>query len=221
MLEQIRNSGTLRVAAMSAAVRTLAACSPKAIVGGAVGITAYGAAAPTHEIEQIYYLGSVDPRGQLPPTIYRVRVHGQSSFISATKFASGWVRSEFVDSLSTNFSFDFSDDAKSRGVGIDKGSEELAKLRTGRRLVHFGPDGFREAPADHRLVIVMGSSPEAYFQAMEEAMGAIGEMRLKSAGAQAKGNLFDDLAALQKHMKQLENIEDSMQASLARPPALD
>lgn len=220
MLEEIRKMGTLRVAAILVAALTLAACSPTEIVGGAVGVTAYGAAAPTHEIEQIYYLGSVDPRGQLPPTIYRVRVHGQSSFLNATRFASGWIRSELADSLSTDFSFDLSDKSKPHDLKINKGAvEDLARLRTGRRLVQFGPEGFREAPANHRLVIVMGTSPEEYFQAMEETLGQIGEMKLAQSSAQVKSGLFDDLATLQKHLAALEEIEDEMQASLGRPPA--
>src|SRR5437879_5604100 len=61
---------------------------------GAVGATVLGAQSPNNEIEVIYYLGVFDPQDQLPPTVYRVRVHGQASFISLTKFASGWVRAE-------------------------------------------------------------------------------------------------------------------------------
>ena len=37
---------------------------------------------------------------QVPPSVYRVRVKGQASFLSATKFASGWVPADLVDSLS-------------------------------------------------------------------------------------------------------------------------
>ncbi len=35
---------------------------------GILGSTILGAQSPSHEIQQIYYLGSFDPQGQLPPT---------------------------------------------------------------------------------------------------------------------------------------------------------
>ena len=53
--------------------------------------TSFGGRAPTNEVQQIYYLGVFDPREQVPPTIYRVRVLGQAAAISRTRFASGWV----------------------------------------------------------------------------------------------------------------------------------
>ena len=122
-----------------------------------MGATLLGANSPSQEIQQIYYLGTFDPQGQLPPTIYRIRVHGQASFISFIRFASGWVPAHFIDSLSSSVNFK---EQKSTSVSIDKGaSETLAKLSTGRRLMQFGPEGFREAPRDHRLVIVMGCVP--------------------------------------------------------------
>lgn len=78
----------------------------QSIALGAVGATVLGAQAPNNEIEQIYYLGSFDPQDQLPPQVYRVRVHGQASAISGTKFASGWVQSKLIDSLGTSVSFE-------------------------------------------------------------------------------------------------------------------
>ena len=145
---------------------------------GVVGATIVGGQAPTHEIEQIYYLGVFDPQDQLPPEVYRVRVHGQSSFLNATKFASGWVRADVMDSLGTSIGFN----KKSGRIEITKGDkDDLAKIKTGRRLVMFGPEGFREAPADHRLVVVMGASPENFFKAVDESLSvvsqAIGEQR--------------------------------------------
>lgn len=135
----------------------LTACNTTEIIGSTVGATLLGANSPSQEIQQIYYLGTFDPQGQLPPTIYRIRVHGQASFISFIRFASGWVPAHFIDSLSSSVNFK---EQKSTSVSIDKGaSETLAKLSTGRRLMQFGPEGFREAPRDHRLVIVMGCVP--------------------------------------------------------------
>ncbi len=70
------------------------------------GATVVGGHSPSNEIQQIYYLGVFDPHEQLPPTVYRVRVHGQASFISTTRFASGWVRADLIDSLGTSAAFD-------------------------------------------------------------------------------------------------------------------
>ncbi|HYE32224.1 MAG TPA: hypothetical protein VEH27_12400, partial [Methylomirabilota bacterium] len=64
------------------------------------GATLSGSQMITDELEQIYYLGVFDPLEQLPPTIYRVTVRGQSSALNRSKFASGWVPAPFIDSLS-------------------------------------------------------------------------------------------------------------------------
>ncbi len=50
------------------------------------------------------------------------------------------------------------------------GQDELSKLTIGRRLMQFGPEGFREVPKDHRLVIMMGANPEDFFKAMDMAL---------------------------------------------------
>lgn len=104
--------------------------------------------------------------------IYRVRVHGQASFMSQTRFSSGWVNARLIDSLGSNVQLD-------QGTGkltIEQMTEfKKDPLKTGRRLMLFGPEGFREAPAGHRLVIVMGSTPEKWFEAMDQALQTIGE----------------------------------------------
>src|SRR4051794_18904725 len=76
------------------------------IVGVAVPVTALLAVTPTNEIEQIYYLGVFDPQEQVPSTIYRIRVHGQSSALSNMRFGSGWVKAALIDSLNTSVHFD-------------------------------------------------------------------------------------------------------------------
>ena len=73
--------------------------TPEGLTGAIIGGTIIGAAAPTSDIRQIYYLGMFDPQGQLPPQMYRIRVNGQSSFLSKVNFASGWVPAPLVDSL--------------------------------------------------------------------------------------------------------------------------
>ena len=39
----------------------------------------------------------------------------------------------------------------------------------------FGPEGFREAPANHRLVVVMGADPSAFFEAVDQTLGVIAQ----------------------------------------------
>jgi hypothetical protein len=110
-----------------------------------VGATVVGARSPTHEIEQVYYLGIVDPHEQVPTAIYRVTVRGQASFISNTKFASGWAPAELVDSLNSHIGFQ--EDSAGVSTTQPAGGGQMSRLQTGRRLVLFGPEGFREAPA--------------------------------------------------------------------------
>jgi len=176
---------------------------------GVVGATLYGARTPVHEIEQIYYLGSFDPQEQLPPSIYRVRVHGQASLISSTKFASGWVPAQVVDSLNTHIGFDVND-RKKPNVNITKGEEDLSKLETGRRLMQFGPEGFREAPKDHRLVIVMGASPKAFFEGINRALGSVGELRLSKSNATLRNQLFEDLILLRSQQSKLDALDGAV-----------
>ena len=108
---------------------------------------------PTTNIVQTFYLGVFDPRDQLPATIYRVRVQGQASGLSWTKFASGWVQADLIDSLSGRVELERTGLKVSEGPGAGSGGK-LAddKSSLNRRLVMFGPEGFREAPKNHRLV---------------------------------------------------------------------
>lgn len=69
---------------------------------GIGGTAVVGGVLPIDEIEQTYYLGVYDPQGQIPPSIFRVRVNGQSSFLNNTKFASGWAHSSLVDSFESS-----------------------------------------------------------------------------------------------------------------------
>lgn len=111
--------------------------------------------------------------------MYRVTVRGQASAISGMKFGSGWVHANLIDSLSTRVGFDKDSDRTSVQGGDEQG--QLVSLKTGRRLVMFGPEGFQEAPKDHRLVIVMGASPEAFFRALDQSFGIISHARREPA----------------------------------------
>lgn len=217
---RLRGSAAGLCAIVGALGVALPACSPVEIAGATVGVTTYGAASPAHEIEQIYYLGTFDPQEQLPPTIYRVRVRGQASVISSTAFASGWVPAEFIDSLNTHIGFDVND-PRQPGVQISQGEKELrARLETGRRLVQFGPEGFREVPKDHRLVIVMGASPEAFFQAIDQALGSFGELRREQSATALKSELFEALNELRAHEHELDKLSSEIEIEVVRSEQL-
>ncbi|MBW8845514.1 MAG: hypothetical protein JF607_11165 [Burkholderiales bacterium] len=156
---------------------------------------------PTNHIGQTYYLGAFDPREQLPATIYRVRIQGQASAISSAKFASGWVKSDLVDSLSGKVSSDEARAAESTD------STSMDKSQLDRRLVLFGPEGFREAPKNHRLVVVMGSSPEAFFGAVDEALGLVaGATQPTRKGPVAIATLQSELARLRQQRRGLDQL---------------
>lgn len=174
-------------------------------VGAIVGL----AYTPTTVINQTYYLGVFDPQQQLPPTIYRIRVQGQASALSRTNFASGWVRADLIDSLTSRVSMDaegkitFPDQGGEQGKGVQQ--EEKNKLN--RRLVMFGPEGFREAPKDHRLVIVMGSSPEAFFNSVDSALGIVaGATQEPTNSPEFMRELLKDLSHLREERRVIETI---------------
>lgn len=86
------------------------------------------------------------------PAVCRIRIHGQASAYCLTKFASGWVLANLIDSLVS--SVEFNEESGPMSM-INAGDDSLTSLTTGR-LTLFGPERFREPPKDHRLVIVMG-----------------------------------------------------------------
>lgn len=162
-----------------------------------------GAKAPTDEIAQTYYLGVYDPQGQLPPSIYRVRVQGQSSFLNTTKFASGWVHASLIDSLGTEIAFN----EQNGGLRIQPvGSDNDASMETGRRLMMFGPEGFREAPADHRLVVVMGADPSAFFEAVDQTLGVLAQATQGLDSSKLRDALFEELIRLKSERQELNDL---------------
>jgi hypothetical protein len=202
----LQYSRPARMAAVFAAVVVmffLPGCATREqnIALGVLGATVLGAQAPSSEIEVIYYLGVFDPQDQVPATVYRVRVHGQASFISQAKFASGWVRAELIDSLSTGGRFE------NGGLTVDQSNTLGARtLQTGRRLMMFGPEGFREAPKDHRLVVVMGSNPAAFFQAMDESVGVINDAQAARQNSDLVKKLFQALAQIKNESDRLGDL---------------
>jgi hypothetical protein len=169
--------------------------------------------APADEIEQTYYLGIFDPQEQVPPMVYRVTVHGQASAMSFTRFASGWVPAQVADSLSTNLSFD----TKNGGDLQQTGSAPTeALLKTGRRLILFGPEGFREAPRDSRLVIVMGQDPSSYFNAISQGLGEITKVQAEAQGSAASQQLFKEYARVSSEKDSLQQLQLQIQLVAAQ-----
>lgn len=197
----------LRLASLFMMAALLTACDPftRLIVGKSVEATIIGARSPSHEIEQIYYLGVFDPREQVPEAIYRVTVKGQASFISFTKFASGWVPAGVIDSLGGKVSMSMQGDSGVNIAGADP--QFVSQLQTGRRLVLFGPEGFREAPRDHRLVIVMGTSPESFFNAIDTALGEFSQVQLERDNAGVRRELMKAMIDLRTAQKTFAEIE--------------
>ncbi len=194
----------------------LSGCATPVQTAGAVigGTTLLGAQTPSDEIEQIYYLGVFDPQEQLPPSIYRVTVRGQSSFLNQSKFASGWVPAQLIDSLSSKASEDgigSTDFTNGRPGGA---TDPQDRLKTGRRLVTFGPEGFREAPKDHRLVIVMGADPSAYFEAIDLALGDMGGVKVQQANQGMLKQLTDAYSRSENQDRKLELLLKTARASL-------
>lgn len=162
---------------------------------------ATGSQSPMSEMEQTYYLGAYDPTGQLPPQIYRIRVRGQAS-LGTTQFASGWVPAQVMDTLSTTNGF--AADSTGYGAASD------ATFLQGRKLVVFGPEGFREVPASHRLVMVMGNNPDDIFRAASEALGQISQAEVVMEQRTLDSRLFRELSALLKEKQRLTDLRSDL-----------
>ena len=178
------------------------ATTEQTVALGAGIATVAGAQAPTNEIQQTYYFGVFDPQDQLPPQMYRIRVHGQASFISLVRFASGWVPAQFIDSLGTSVNFD--DAGRITISQVD--DPLLSDLSEGRRLVLFGPQGFRKAPRNHRLVIVMGSSPEKFFHDIDEAVSKISKVIEERRNTNLTQKLFQALMVTKADRERLAEL---------------
>jgi hypothetical protein len=202
----------LRLTASLLLAVAAAGCSPEGVVGGAIGATLLGGQSPAHEIEQVYYLGVFDPQEQVPPTVYRVTVRGQASALSNMKFGSGWVQANVIDSLNTHVDFDGNRPKVTTGEG-----EQLATLKTGRRLVLFGPEGFREAPPDHRLVIVMGASPEKFFNAIDTSLGQITQVQREQADSAIGQELFRAMSEIKAERDRLNDIAADVATDVPAP----
>jgi hypothetical protein len=70
----------------------------------------------------------------------------------------------------------------------------------------FGPEGFREAPAGHRLVIAMGSSPEKFFQAIDETLGHVASVTQGQGGADLERTLFRELVRVRNERERAQEL---------------
>ena len=138
-------------------------------------------------------------------------MRGQASALNTTRYASGWVRAELLDSLSTVAKFQGKE--LDSGVQVSAADAQTSALVTGRRLVMFGPEGFREAPKDHRLVIVMGSSPEKFFAAIDQALGNVAAATQGQSGSNLEQSLFRDILRLKSERERLEDLRTDVKVS--------
>lgn len=204
----IKNS--FAIAGCAVALALLTGCAT-ALQNSLAGVAATGVLgnSPTSNITQTYYVGAFDPRQQLPPTIYRIRVQGQASALSRTAFASGWVRSDLVDSLSGRIETD-KNNVRITGEKLRRADvldDDPGGLN--RRLVMFGPEGFREAPKNHRLVVVMGANPESFFTSVDQALGVVaGATQPDAAGPDVEHALWSDMSRMREERRAMQTMID-------------
>lgn len=201
-------SASLGVLALAAASALTAGCGGMTVAQAtrtyaATGL-AFGSVTPGSDIEQTYYLGSFDPRSQLPPSIYRIRVRGQASALTATRFASSWVPAEVVDSLTGSIS---NNGGRGDATITTDPNNKASLAGAGRGLVMFGPEGFREAPRGHRLVVLMGANPDAVEQAFASALGTVASVKFGQSGASLDRSAFGLLIELGKEREQLNALK--------------
>ena len=192
--------------------------TPEQNIGlSALGISLIAGNSPSSEIEQIYYLGVFDERNQLPPEFYRIKVHGQASLTSQMKFGSGWVLASAVDTLGTSeLTLDQAD--PKAGAKLSETPKKAGAVCTesdshfleGRKLVLYGPEGFRKVPKCHRLALVMGADPSAFFEAIDTSLGVFNEVAHKERHQEIQIKLLKRQLQLQAELTRLEDLEDSL-----------
>lgn len=80
----------------------------------------------------------------------------------------------------------------------------------------FGPEGFREAPPSHRLVIAMGSSPEKFFNAVDQALGNVAAATQGLSGPVLETSLFRELLRLKSERERLEDLRKDIKPGAAQ-----
>ena len=125
------------------------------------------------------------------------------------KFASSWVPASVVDSLGGSIGY-----AKSNGGGLGAltaanptGDFGTGTFNPGRRLMMFVPEGFREAPANHRLVVIMGADPSKFFQAVDSTLGQVAGLIEERRNSALTLDLLRAKAALSREYARLKDLE--------------
>ena len=152
---------------------------------------------PEGEVYQVYYLGVFDPIEQVPPTFYRITVRGQASIASDMKFASGWVPAEAIDTLTSRTTMD-----RQGQISLNNEGQQVISPR--RKFVLMGPEGVREGPDKHRLVIVMGASPHNFFSAVDSTLGELLDINREASEAPFKEDMFEELKDLAQERQLLK-----------------
>lgn len=198
-----RRSHPALLALVLAAALSSACDTPGGVAAGvATAATLLGARSPSQSIEQTYYVGIFDPLEQLPPAVYRMTVRGQASAISRTRFASGWVPASLVDGLGSHIGFD-----QAGKVTLEDSEKTTGAIVPGRHLMLFGPEGFREAPKDHRLAIVMGSSPQEFFNAIQDSLAAVVHVQQEALESNESQHILEELYRLLQERQELAELD--------------
>ncbi len=147
---------------------------------------------------EYYYTGIYDPESQLPQEVYRYRITGYASAVSSMKFASGWLPKELVDPLGelpTAPGAPLGDAPKTPADGkcpknvpevVCKATKPSATFESLRPLYLFGPEGFRPAPQDHRLCVVLSHDPEQFFRLANQFAGGPQDKPASATGTALK-----------------------------------
>lgn len=150
---------------------------------------------------EYYYLGIYDAQEQLPQEMYRFRLAGYGNPFTKVKFASGWLPAAMVDPIDSDLSFGSNDGKVSYSSTAGDGARSTFK--SFRPFYIFGPEGFRKAPQDHRLCIIMSANPEKIFQMAERFAGRKDESVVRNEQTASFNVTKRQLAAIER-MRELE-----------------
>jgi len=117
-----------------------------------------------------------------------------------------------ADSLTSRIEYD-----EKGTLGVSKSSNAPVSLQTGRRLILFGPEGFREAPRDYRLVIIMGTDPSKYFQSVSDVMSKVAAGGRTTENSALVTSILLALTKAESDKDDLQRILDGLPAQPATP----
>jgi hypothetical protein len=171
----------------------------------ALGATLFfGSTTASNRLEQIYYLGTFDPDERVPPTFFRVRVRGQASILSRMKFGSGWVPAGITDSLT---------EPMPGATSPSMLAASPLQRPFGASLLQYGPEGFRTVPDTHRLVVVMGGDPSAFFNMVD---GFTASITQKSPASARQKAIKERMDAVDEETKSLDALKKELENSLLK-----